>query len=116
MEGKVMFGEIPSFLEPAYFQSHTTGNLFTPEHTFSIAWFACLETDAYDSAIFSPNFYTDDASIETLLVYLQKNATQYRDIGVTGADQIVALSTCATAATDGRVVLLGRLTAEGTQQ
>jgi sortase B len=115
MEGKVMFGEIPSFLEPAYFQSHTTGTLFTPEHTYSIAWFACLETNAHDPAIFTPNIYTDDASIETLLVYLEESATQYRDIGVTDADQIVALSTCADSTTDGRVVLLGRLAAEGAQ-
>jgi sortase B len=115
MEGKVMFGEITDFLEPVYFQNHTTGTLFTPEHTFSIAWFACLETDAYDDAIFSPTSYTDDTSIETLLTYVQENATQYRDIGVTGADQIVALATCANATTDGRAVLLGRMTA-GAQQ
>jgi sortase B len=115
MEGNVMFGQLPDFLDATFFQNHTTGNLFTPEHTFSIMWFACLETDAYDSAIFNPTAYTDEASIETLLTYLRENATQYRDIGVTGADQIVALSTCADTTTDGRVVLLGRMTA-GAQQ
>jgi sortase B len=40
MEGNVMFGELPSFLETDFFQSHTTGKLFTPEHTFAITWFA----------------------------------------------------------------------------
>ena len=47
--------------------------------------------------------------VTTLLNYLQGTAVQYRDIGVTAKDQIIGLSTCSEAVTNGRVVLFGRL-------
>jgi sortase B len=46
---------------------------------------------------------------EELLQYIKETATQYRDISVTASDQLVALSTCEDATTDGRVVLIGRM-------
>jgi sortase B len=109
MAGNIMFGELPNFVEDDYFESHSTGTLYTPEHTYSITWFACVETQAYDEMLFYPEKYTDAASQEALLTYIQESATQYRDIGVTASDQILALSTCADATTDGRVVLIGRM-------
>jgi sortase B len=109
MEGNVMFGELPNFVEDDYFESHSTGKLYTPEHTYSITWFACVETQAYDKMLFYPNQYSDEASQEALLTYIQESATQYRDIGVTASDQLLALSTCSNANTDGRVVLIGRM-------
>jgi sortase B len=109
MEGEVMFGEIPYFTDSEYFQEHQTGNIFTADHTYYIKWFACLETDAYDDMIYNPTIYNERASLDDLLDYLKENATQYRDIGVTGSDQLVALTTCASTSTDGRVVLVGRM-------
>jgi sortase B len=109
MAGDVMFGEIPYFTDKDYFLSHTTGTLFTVEHTCYIQWFACLETDAYDTMIYNPTIYADQGSVGELLDYLQENATQYRDIGVSASDRLVALSTCSAAATDGRVILIGRM-------
>jgi sortase B len=109
MAGNVMFGEIPNFLEADYFESHATGTLFTPEHTYAITWFACVETTAYDSKLFVPDGYTDQESKEGLLEYIQETAKQYRDIGVTASDRIVALSTCQDATTNGRVLLVGRI-------
>ena len=38
------------------------------------------------------------------------NARQYREIGVTGQDHILALSTCSDASTNARTIVLGRLT------
>jgi sortase B len=109
MEGDVMFGELPYFLEPDYFQSHTTGSVFTIEHTYSIRWFACVETDAYDSMIYTPTAYTDQDSMTRLLDYIKKSASQYRDIGVSASDRLIALSTCVDVTTNGRVILIGRL-------
>jgi sortase B len=109
MEGEVMFGEIPDFLESDYFKSHTTGTLFTIEHTYDIEWFACEKTDAYDKMIYYPTAYTDEASMTKLLSYLEDSATQYRDIDVSASDRLIALSTCSAADTDGRVILIGRL-------
>jgi sortase B len=109
MEGNIMFGELTNFVENDYFESHSTGTLYTPDRTYSITWFACVETQAYDEMLYRPTVYTDEASQEALLTYIQESATQYRDIGVTASDQILALSTCADATTDGRVVLIGRM-------
>lgn len=107
MEGSVMFGEIPKFLKDDYFAEHTTGTIYTPEHTMSITWFACIATDAYDMMIYGPTKYRENKSTTELIAYLKENATQFRDIDVTDSDQLVALSTCADSATDGRTVLVG---------
>jgi sortase B len=109
MEGNVMFGELTNFVEEDYFESHETGKLYTPEKTFSIVWFACIETDSLDKKMFYPENITTEASEEELLEYIQESATQYRDIGVTASDQLLALSTCSDASTDGRVLLIGRM-------
>jgi sortase B len=66
-------------------------------------------TNAYDEEVFFPNHVTDEASKQELLDYLKDEAVQYRDIGVTTSDQIIALSTCENAVTDGRILLFGRL-------
>ena len=47
-----------------------------------------------------------------LLAYIQKEAVQYRDIGITRQDRLIGLSTCAEAETNGRVILFGRLEKE----
>ena len=49
-------------------------------------------------------------NMEWLLDYIEKNAVQYREIGVTAADSVMGFSTCAEAETNGRVVVFGRLT------
>jgi sortase B len=110
MDGNVMFGEIPYFSETEYFEKHTTGTLFTLEHTYYIRWFACLETNAYDTQIYNPTATCDQASMAVLLDYIKSNATQYREIGVSASDRLVALSTCTNAVTDGRTVLFGQMT------
>ena len=109
MEGKVMFGELPDFMEQAYFDGHTGGTLFLPDRTCRIEIFACLYTDAYDTAVFSPSEISDEASQSYLLEYLMQESVQYREIGVTASDRIIGLSTCSEASTNGRVLLFGRL-------
>lgn len=108
MDGKVMFGELDDFIQPDYFEAHTSGMLYLPEDTCQIEWFACLKADAYDRQIFSPGNHsvTDQ---ESLLEYIRENALQYRDIGVTNEDRVLALSTCSDTSTNARIILAGRL-------
>jgi sortase B len=109
MAGDVMFGEIPYFLKTGYFQKHTTGTLFLPNQTCDIQWFACVETDAYDQYMYGLIYADDENSTEkmnALLDDIRQTAQQYRDIGVTASDHLIALSTCSDTETNGRTLLI----------
>ena len=109
MDGDVMFGELAHFLEADYFTDHPTGTLYLPEVTYTIEIFASLQTDAYDALIFTPGNYAPE-EMDKFLKETTANARQYREIGVTGQDHILALSTCSDASTNARTIVLGRLT------
>ena len=108
MEGGAMFGDIAEFRDKSYFDSHETGTLYLPGKAMPITFFACVSVDAFDSVIYHPDAQPA-GDVTTLLNHIQGTAVQYRDIGVTAKDQIIGLSTCSEAVTNGRVVLFGRL-------
>lgn len=107
MDNGAMFGDVAQFADADYFTQHTTGSLSLPGAAYRIELFACLRADAYDTALYTPDQYTGDTA--ALLDYIAAQAVQQRDIGATPQDRLVALSTCAEAETNGRVVLVGRL-------
>jgi sortase B len=110
MEGNVMFGELPEFEDTTYFQSHTSGTLCTPDNKFTIEWFACVNTDAFDYHVLYPVDYDTEDEKEGLLSYIKTKAVQYRDLdNLTTDDQIIALSTCSDSSTNGRTLLFGRM-------
>jgi sortase B len=109
MDGGAMFGGLPKFLKEEYFQNHTTGTLFTPEHTYSIQWFACVETNAYEDRVYNLQKLANRESVEELLQYIQETATVYQDVGETEDQQLIILSTCTSDNTDDRIILIGRL-------
>lgn len=106
MDNGGMFGDVIEFTDAVYFETHQTGTLYLTHKTFGITLFACMEADAYDRLIYAPG---EECDMQELLDYLESSSTQYRDIGVTAEDQIVGLSTCVDAQTNGRVVVFGRL-------
>ena len=71
-------------------------------------FFACAQVDAYDHTVYNP-IPSSQGGVGELVRYVEDMAVQYRDIGVRDSDQILALSTCAEAQTNGRVVIFGRL-------
>ena len=107
MDNSAMFGDVARFAEADYFAAHPAGSISLPDAAYTIELFACVVTDAYDTAIYTPERYHDD--VGALLDYAAAQAVQQRDIGVTTQDRLVALSTCAGSETNGRVVVLGRL-------
>lgn len=107
MENGAMFGDVTRFTEAVYFQEHPEGELRMAHETWELELFACLETDAYDRRVYDCGRETDR---EALLSYIREHAVQYRETGVTAADRILALSTCADETeTNGRVLVFGRL-------
>lgn len=110
MAKKVMFGEIDSFSEKAVFDSHRYGNLYFNEKDHGIEFFAFVQTDAYDSTVFMPNIQEDQCY--DYLESLFAKALHIRDIAITAEDHIVLLSTCSSRSTNGRDILVGKITNE----
>jgi len=110
MAKKVMFGEIESFLDKEVFISSRYGNLYFDGRDHGLEFFAFVHTDAYDSAVFTPNVKGEQR--REYLDGLLGMAIHIRDIGVTEKDHIVLLSTCSLGSTNGRDVLIGRITDE----
>lgn len=108
MDNGAMFGDVVEFVNADYFDSHPTGTLYLPDATYSIEIFACVQVDAFDSMIYNPKAQPQ-GDVSELLNYVDEIAVQSRYIGVQPGDKVIGLSTCATAETNGRVVIFGRL-------
>lgn len=165
MAGPAMFGEIDSFLDKDFFEKHEYANLFYSEgglelvqtlnsnpgapqttglqyeftnfygRNHGIQFFAMIQADGHDSAIYSVPSTTVEAKRATLqkiadYAVLVRNLQtgEVRQLGKAGAakptktgtvdpgffgvnenDRIVLLSTCSADITNGRFVLVGKL-------
>ncbi len=105
-----MFGDIGLFTDQVYFDSHPYGNLFFDGQDHGIEFFAMMTIDAY-----SDLFLVCEDTQEARQAYLNsvlEQARCVREIGVSWQDHLVLLTTCTTSITNGRNVLVGRLTDE----
>lgn len=109
MDLETMFGGLDLYKDEEYLNSHTTGYLFLPDTTYELEVFAIIYVDAYDTKIFTVNA-TDEEEQQERIDYIEENASVYRDIGISSSDRIVALSTCTSAITNGRTVVMARVT------
>ncbi len=109
MTGGLMFGDLEKFKDEAFFNSHPYGNLYYDGVNHGIQFFAFLDVNAYDHTIYNPDIIGNTAS-QTYIGYLYGRAIWSRNIGVTPGDHLVLLSTCANDATNGRMILAGRIT------
>ena len=105
-----MFGEIGDFSSKTMFDSRRYGNLYFDGKDHGIEFFAFLHTDAYNYAAFRPNVKEKDR--QAYLNGLFAVATHKRDIGITVEDHLVLLATCSSSSTNGRDILVGRVTDE----
>jgi len=112
MAGKRRFGELTEFISSSYFKKHLTGSLMTSEATYQLEVFALVETNAYDQKLYYPQGYTTEKEKTKLLSYIEKHATNYRQVEITSEDHIVAFSTCYKDSTNGRVILFAKLVKE----
>lgn len=51
MDNSAMFGDVARFAEADYFAAHPAGSISLPDAAYTIELFACVVTDAYDTAI-----------------------------------------------------------------
>jgi len=110
MDQKVMFGEIADFKEAAYFEGHQYGTLYYAGKEHGIEFLAFLEIDAYD-ALYQPGVVGADGQ-KTYLDRIRENARNFREFTATEDQHFVLLSTCTSDVTNGRHVLVGRITDE----
>ena len=118
MDGDIMFGSLDQFREESFFQSHKSALLVTLGGTFDVTFFAVAETDAYES-----NVYSVGNKLDQVLNFLKQNRVDNGGTGGGGVGvgtkawfyggvpenprKIIALSTCASANTNGRLVVFG---------
>ena len=74
MDNSAMFGDVARFAEADYFAAHPAGSISLPDAAYTIELFACVVTDAYDTAIYTPERYPDD--VGALLDYAAAQAVQ----------------------------------------
>ena len=110
MENQLMFGDLGRFIDREVFERHRYGNLYFEDKDHGIEFFAFLHADAYDRAVFTANVREENA--EAYLENLLANAIHERNIDISTSDNIVLLTTCSANSTNGRDILVGRLTDE----
>jgi len=111
MEKQVMFGEIGLFSDKSYFDAREYGMLYFEGQEHGLEFFAFVHADAYDGEVFRAKIEGEEAR-QAYLDLLLSMASHTRDIRVTTDDNIVLLSTCSASSTNGRDILVGRITHE----
>lgn len=109
MEKEKMFGDIGNFTDETYFDEHPYGNLFFDGKDHGIEFYALMQVDAYNETIFNVCPDTSEAK-QAYLMEIINNALYKRELNITEDDHLVLLTTCTSDMTNGRNVLVGRLT------
>ena len=109
---QAMFGEIEFFKDKSYFDARRYGTLYYGGKEHGLEFFAFIHADAYDKTIFRTKFSGRDEQ-KAYLERLMRTAINIRDdVPATEDDRIVLLSTCSANSTNGRDILIGKLTDE----
>lgn len=113
MAESAMFGDIDKFGATEYLEEHAYGELYTAvtDTYYGVEFFAYVMGDAYDWKLYDPAI-AGEAEAQAYVDYLDSIAVASRDVDVSASDRIVLLSTCASEPTNGRHVIVGKLTDE----
>lgn len=108
MAGGQMFGDLEKYQDAAFLASHTGGTLLLPERTCRLEVLGCLLISASEPQIFQPE--GQDAA--AVLDWAAETALVWRK-GAAMPQRVLALSTCSSAFTDARTVVLAAIWDEG---
>lgn len=109
MEKHMMFGDVGLFTDKEYFDEHPYGNLFFDGKDHGIEFYALIQADAYNERLFSVSSEEPEAK-QAYLQEISDNALYKRNFELTENDHLVLLITCTSEMTNGRNILVGRLT------
>jgi SrtB family sortase len=107
MDNGAMFGGLDDYLDSSYRDAHREGVLISPSGVYDLELFAVISTDAYEKMIYEPG---PDRTAAEIIDFLtnpgQRADVHYYDAALgREATKITALSTCADATTNGRLVV-----------
>lgn len=105
MQKDAMFGELEKFAQRDFFNNHKYGKIFYEDKWHKIVFFAFVEADAYDDIIYNPLLKNCDEYLD----YIRECATHFQDLSFLKEEHFISLSTCTTASTNGRHILIGRI-------
>ena len=124
MDNGAMFGDLEKYKKEDYFNSHPNGWIYAGDRYFTLDVFAVMLTDAYDQNVYNPDLLTIDERLDYIVdnsLYIREVSASAREAlelyekeGVSVLDDlqksggpalIVALSTCESAITNGRIVV-----------
>ena len=114
MDNKAMFGGLDEYKDKEYFESHREGTLVAESGTYDLYTFAVVSTDAYETRLYTPG--NRKAKVLGFLNKMRASSdgkTQiliFDEKALEGAEKIAALSTCAGANTNGRLMVFATLT------
>lgn len=111
MVHSAMFGDIEKFSSEDFFNEHEYGNIFYNNKDHGIVFFAYIDSFTGYDRIYRAGI-EDDGERSEYLTHILENAKYTRDVDVSISDQIVILSTCSITETDGRDILVGKITEE----
>jgi len=103
MSGGAMFGDIMKFEDASYFEQHRYGTLIVTGKTYRLELFAVLHEDAYTSPMF--DMAGGEGTSGERLAYIRQSALHLRESDSTQEYHILAMSTCASATTNGRTIV-----------
>lgn len=109
MQKKVMFGELECFSEETYFEKHKYGKIYYDSAWHGVEFFAFLNADAYDPVLYNAKLQGDEGR-QAYLSYVKDHAENYRNIDLKSDERYIAMSTCTSSSTNGRHILVGRIT------
>lgn len=107
MTPKIMFGNIKDFRDKSFFDQHPYGFLFDGKKEYGLSFFAILRVDAYDKTVYR---VVRENGQREYVGHLLSYALHTRPMDIGEGDRILLLSTCSNAQTNGRDVLLAKIT------
>ena len=103
MNNGAMFGDIEKYLDPDFFASHSEGILQTAQGDYSVRVLACIKTNAYENIVYQIN---TENSYPALYDYIKEHSVNSTELPENLENsQLLGMSTCTDAVTDGRIVL-----------
>jgi sortase B len=101
MENGLMFGDLIKFLNSSFMDNHHTGTLETPDSVYRLEIVAAFHVDAYDR-FYNPGQW-NDYQVAMTRQHLRSG------VNVSVNDKMLILSTCTTAMTDDRTVVICKM-------